>query len=86
MGALKWGLKATLSNFRTIVCNCAHLLGSDVGGADFSRISIFVPPDFFSRILSPDFFSSFLWGRRGGGTQVPRGYLQGEGGGLNIVF
>ena len=40
--------------------NVDHFLGSDFGRTDFSRIFIFGPPD-FSRILSPDFFSSFLW-------------------------
>ena len=46
-----------------------HLLGSDFGRTDFSRIFIFEPSD-FPRILSPDFLSSFLW------EKVPRKILQ----------
>ena len=38
-------------------------LGSVLGRTDFSRIFIFGPP-IFSLILSPDFFSSFLWGKK----------------------
>ena len=36
------------------------IFGSDFGRTDFSRIFIF-GPRIFSRIFSPDFFSSFLW-------------------------
>ena len=40
----------------------SELLGSIFGGADFSRIFIFEPPDFFADFVTR-FFSSCLWGK-----------------------
>ena len=54
MGALKWGLKATLCNLRTIVYNCALLLGQKSCRTKVSRIfRIFVPN--FAPNFAPNF-------------------------------
>ena len=61
-----------------MICTSQKLLGSDFGRTDFSRIFIFEPLDFFSRILSPDYFSSFSWGKvpRKSSKKIPSKILQ----------